>query len=1052
MLRRVQGNRLRSGIAGGGSAPATIGDQTIAYGALTLESAGGAKAVDSLGNEVSFSAVTAQAGFTRTWSVDGNGRLIANGTPSVDDGKTLTATVAGFGNSIQVTIQTSGTTANGVNLANAYSAATGELAAIVALGFATIDGKTVLGRRGLDIQSATPGNTQTYAATQTYTTGLTITSENYTYPSFLRRQVWRNNGTINYEQIVIRDTIVSGDNASSTMCVRFQNAPVINLDTIEAYSDTVAGQQFNIDGTGAVVTGSDVDLSASAPDLSGIKIGLSVLSMNSHTPSYVITAFDNTTKIVTVTGSPTQGAGVWYICNFASLNLFGVTGSAVTVTNSYLHDGRTLIGGTPTAFTATGNIFDSSYGDMVSFSLLGTETAWTVARNSYGKAYGLSSDAGNPHVDANQLNLQGMTNDNSVAYTYEGNSFFPAGGRTHNIQPIFITNAPSPRLVLANIQFNYGLTGSANGIDLERGHPDSVIQFNEILYDQNVSPGDTTFAPAIRLETVDTGVEVQYNIIPYIVDVGGAVLNRNYEFGSTGGDNTNATYSALLTGTDFDSDSMANAAAMAAALLPNGNTTMWPVGGVKIGALAPGYYNFTTGAIDTPLTQTGFDPVFTDQTDVPVSTLTTSNEVTISGVSASIGVLVRVSGDGSPTFRVRDGSNNVLKAYSNAEWVCFNGDKITLQATSDADPAETGNVLVTCGTQSDTWSITTEDAMALVSINGLMRWPGIMPANNAAMGITSENTLDAAGEYVSYVFQAKENMVVSHVAWRNSTATGSPTADVRIETVGTDGIPTGTLWGTNTNGASGTLVSNTSNLTALTASATITKGQFYAVKIVYASGTSFIVVRLTGPKTSSSSSPYYVTNTSGSAVKGVTNSSVVIAIGSSTTTFYPIENAFMVSSVANNSFDNTSGAKRGLRFQVPFDCRCAGISWANSTVLGNFNIILEDDAGTELNNSSTAFDGDQAANAVAGPPAWVFDNPVELTANTWYRAVLQPTQSGTNINLSVATLPSANYRSAWPGGLNVNYATYTTGGGWVDTATDQIPIMDILIDQLLARP
>jgi hypothetical protein len=43
-----------------------------------------------------------------------------------------------------------------------------------------------------------------------------------------------------------------------------------------------------------------------------------------------------------------------------------------------------------------------------------------------------------------------------------------------------------------------------------------------------------------------------------------------------------------------------------------------------------------------------------------------------------------------------------------------------------------------------------------------------------------------------------------------------------------------------------------------------------------------------------------------------------------------------------------------------------------------------------------------------------------------------------------ATLPSADYRSAWPGGTNYYYTTYTTAGGFTDT-TDQVPLMDLLM-------
>jgi hypothetical protein len=77
-----------------------------------------------------------------------------------------------------------------------------------------------------------------------------------------------------------------------------------------------------------------------------------------------------------------------------------------------------------------------------------------------------------------------------------------------------------------------------------------------------------------------------------------------------------------------------------------------------------------------------------------------------------------------------------------------------------------------------------------------------------------------------------------------------------------------------------------------------------------------------------------------------------------------------------------------------------------------------------------------------------FDAAATLTAGTAYRAVIEPT-SATNCNITTATLPSADYRGAWPHGLNSVYCTYTTGGGaWDDTATTLLPFMDIIIDQL----
>lgn len=335
--------------------------------------------------------------------------------------------------------------------------------------------------------------------------------------------------------------------------------------------------------------------------------------------------------------------------------------------------------------------------------------------------------------------------------------------------------------------------------------------------------------------------------------------------------------------------------------------------------------------------------------------------------------------------------------------------------------------------------------MTLVNVGGLMRWPGITTGLSGTIALATDATLDAAGEYKTYLFQAREAMTLSHVSIRTGVVSGSPTATIRIETIGTDGLPTGTLWATNTSGTTATLVTNTSTLTALTASATMVKGDIFGVKILYASGTSIIVSRIVGPRQSALQIPYGVINTSGSPVKAEQTGIALLGLGSSATTFYCLDNTLPMSVFTNNNFNNTSSAKRALRFQLPFNARCVGFQFYTNA-LADFNGALLDDAGSELSSSNTAMDADWSGGGNLPQPV-LFDNAVTLTKNTWYRASVEPT-SATNVTFFTFTLPSANYRSAWPGGTNNLYATYTSGGGWVDTATDQIPILDILIDQI----
>lgn len=337
--------------------------------------------------------------------------------------------------------------------------------------------------------------------------------------------------------------------------------------------------------------------------------------------------------------------------------------------------------------------------------------------------------------------------------------------------------------------------------------------------------------------------------------------------------------------------------------------------------------------------------------------------------------------------------------------------------------------------------------MTLVSLPSPIAWPGIFgsPGSNAAMG--SGVTLTSVGHYQAFVFCAREDMTVSHVGFRAATASGSPTIEIRIETLDASGLPSGTLWATNTNATTGTITSSSDVLQALTASASITKGKIFCVKLALASGTSQSL-QLTNNHSMhvTSSLPYYVTNT-GTPTKNIFNSSAAnLALGSSSTTFYYVPGALPITTGTSGAFNNTNSAKRGLRFTPPFPCRAVGVRWYNGNSSGDYNAVLFNDAGTELSSSSTAFDGDHnAASANAGLTVY-FDNPVTLSAGTTYRVAIEPS-SATNVVVYTITMPSASYMGATPAGAAAHYTTYASGS-WTDSATNQLPLMDILIDQV----
>jgi hypothetical protein len=336
--------------------------------------------------------------------------------------------------------------------------------------------------------------------------------------------------------------------------------------------------------------------------------------------------------------------------------------------------------------------------------------------------------------------------------------------------------------------------------------------------------------------------------------------------------------------------------------------------------------------------------------------------------------------------------------------------------------------------------------MALQTLARPIFWPNITDKTGGARTLSSASTLDAAGEYVATVFRATENMTISHVIFRVNAASGSPTVDVRIETVSTtDGLPTGTLWATNTNVVSAALSAGTVYTEALTASASINTGDYVAVVFKYNSGTS---VALTlaggGHDLTSMGMPYQVNNT-GTPTKANHGAARAMAVGNGATSFYYVPGMLPVSATVQQNFSTTNGDAFGNRFQVPFKCRCKGLVYIVAGTSGEFSYGLYDDSGTELSSSSTTFDIDQAAWNTANPMLMFFDNPVTLSPATWYRLALWPSSTTNTSAYKQTVMTDASEAMPY---TNFHYTTKATGGAWTDTATTEALMLDLIIDQL----
>lgn len=323
------------------------------------------------------------------------------------------------------------------------------------------------------------------------------------------------------------------------------------------------------------------------------------------------------------------------------------------------------------------------------------------------------------------------------------------------------------------------------------------------------------------------------------------------------------------------------------------------------------------------------------------------------------------------------------------------------------------------------------------------------PAPVAAFPSVGALVIDAASEKVGCVIQAPKTGTIDRVLFATATVTTGATVDVRVETVSTtDGLPTGTLFGTNTN-ASKVIANGDDNThieTTLTAGASVTRSDILAL-VVSNPAASFGNMQIAAHLGSARSGafPYTCHFTASWAAQVAANHSVAFAVRYSDGAWYPVcPNALPVLTILSSSFaSNSTPDERGLKFKFPWPVRVRGFWMYGDTDPANSTVNLYDSDGSAVLNS-LAIDKDQMANEIARNRWYLFDDVHELAADTFYRLTLVP-DTTTSVTLGGFTVGAAAYLDAAPCGQNFHYTERTDAGAWTDTTT-QRPFMGLLLD------
>lgn len=298
------------------------------------------------------------------------------------------------------------------------------------------------------------------------------------------------------------------------------------------------------------------------------------------------------------------------------------------------------------------------------------------------------------------------------------------------------------------------------------------------------------------------------------------------------------------------------------------------------------------------------------------------------------------------------------------------------------------------------------------------------------------NLIDANGEKAAAVFQAPKAGTIDRVCFRTALVTTGDTVDVRLETVGADGNPSGTLVGTNTN-ASQVINATDDNVwfeVTLTAGAVVTAGQLIAIVVALPASGAVGVMNIARYRAPNGPGLPFTTLFTGTWSK-LSGYRPIAAVRYNDGSYPSIVGVLPLSAYTANAYNSGSSPdERGNKITLPVACKVIGAWFVSSaSAVGDYSIKLYNVSDTLL--TSATLDGD-AQFPVAGGVGYVyFDAEVTLAASDVVRLTKLPT-TVTNTDLFSITA-GTNAAAALPGGTAVVRTTRTDAGAWTDTSGQQ---------------
>lgn len=314
--------------------------------------------------------------------------------------------------------------------------------------------------------------------------------------------------------------------------------------------------------------------------------------------------------------------------------------------------------------------------------------------------------------------------------TFIGTAGTAANGDTFAVQ----ATSSSSNSTSVNVTLTIGgVTDTYTITTLSLGSEASPSPFTFVNV-SNAALSTLSTSNTITVGGLGTGISVTVSIV-------GATYSKNGGafVGTTGTATNGDTFAVRLTSSSSNSTSI------------NGTLTIG--GGI-------GTYSVTTVALGVNSTPNQFS--FIDVTNAALSTLSTSNTITVGGLSTGISVPVTISAVGTGAAYSKNGG-----AYLSSSGTATNGDTFSVRATSSFSNSTAVSVTLTIGGVSDTYAVTT---LALVLDTTPNQFTFTDVVNAPINTVMTSNTITVAG------LSTGTSVPVSVTPWQYSKNGGAFTA------------------------------------------------------------------------------------------------------------------------------------------------------------------------------------------------------------------------------------------------------------------------------------